>query len=409
MPSRPQEAELRAAPGRAAPAETVEAADSRRHSTPSSPTAERTGAPPPPSGGAAPGAPGSVRAGTWRALTAAAADAASSWPLTEHASVSAADVRAAVGIVADAVRQVVNGDEPVTNGIPAFVPARRVLERLRRAFFDQTNVGGSSLSSDEIVLVLQAFERVQEVVDTDAAHRFAARLSAQDAQQLVVEMAHDMRSPLGSILILAERLRAGAGGDLSAIQQRQLGLIYSAAFGLSALAGDVIELARGGTTLVDQQPIAFSVSDVLQSLLDILRPMAEEKRLAMRCSGPSADVRVGHPSALNRVLLNLATNAIKFTNTGAVDVSCKELDRSRIEFSVRDTGRGIPTHVMAHLFEAFRQRQIPGDYAFSSAGLGLSICQKLVGAMGGELGVDTELEKGTRFHFVLDLPQPSKL
>jgi signal transduction histidine kinase len=354
-------------------------------------------------------APPSVRAATWRALTAAAAETSSSWPLTEHASVSAADVRAAVGVVADAVRQVVNGDEPVTSGIPAFVPARRVLERLRRAFFDQTVVGGVALSNDEIVAVLRAFERVQEVMDTDAAHRFAARMSAQDAQQLVVEMAHDMRSPLGSILILAERLRAGSGGDLSAIQQRQLGLIYSAAFGLSALAGDVIELARGGTTLVDQQPIAFSVSDVLQSLLDILRPMAEEKRLAMRCTGPSADVRIGHPSALNRVLLNLATNAIKFTNTGTVEVSCKELDRSRIEFSVKDTGRGIPPHVMAHLFEAFRQRQIPGDYAFSSAGLGLSICQKLVGAMGGELGVDTELEKGTRFHFVLDLPQPSKL
>jgi signal transduction histidine kinase len=218
-----------------------------------------------------------------------------------------------------------------------------------------------------------------------------------------------MRSPLGSILILAERLRAGAGGELAPIQQRQLGLIYSAAFGLSALAGDVIELARGGTTLMDQQPIAFSVSDVLQAILDILRPMAEEKKLAMRCTGPTADVRIGHPAALNRVLLNLATNAIKFTNAGSVEVVCRELDRTRVEFSVRDTGRGIPEYVMTNLFEAFRQRQVPGDYAFSSAGLGLSICQKLVGAMGGTLGVETELEKGTRFHFTLELPQPARM
>lgn len=64
---------------------------------------------------------------------------------------------------------------------------------------------------------------------------------------------------------------------------------------------------------------------------------------------------------------------------------------------------------MTHLFEAFRQRQVPGDYAFSSAGLGLSICQKLVGAMGGTLAVETELEKGTRFHFTLDLPQPARM
>ncbi|HEX7123773.1 MAG TPA: ATP-binding protein, partial [Gemmatimonadaceae bacterium] len=161
--------------------------------------------------------------------------------------------------------------------------------------------------------------------------------------------------------------------------------------------------------LVDQDPMPFSVSDVLQSILDILRPMAEEKRLTMRAVGPTGDVRVGHPSALNRVLLNLATNAIKFTNAGSVEVICRELDRTRIEFSVRDTGRGIPPHVLANLFEAFRQRQTPGDYAFSSAGLGLSICQKLVRAMGSELEVETELEKGTRFHFVLDLPQPTRM
>jgi signal transduction histidine kinase len=120
-------------------------------------------------------------------------------------------------------------------------------------------------------------------------------------------------------------------------------------------------------------------------------------------------VRIGHPSALNRVLLNLATNAIKFTNTGSVTVSTREIDRSKIEFSVQDTGRGIPEHVMGSLFEAFRQRQTPGDYAFSSAGLGLSICQKLLRAMGGELQVATELERGTRFYFTLDLAQPAKL
>ena len=73
-----------------------------------------------------------------------------------------------------------------------------------------------------------------------------------------------------------------------------------------------------------------------------------------------------------------------------------------------DTGRGIPPSVMSSLFETFRQRQVPGDYAFSSAGLGLSICKKLVAAMGGELGVETEPERGTRFHFELDLPPGSR-
>jgi signal transduction histidine kinase len=347
----------------------------------------------------------------WRAVIAAAQDVCAEWPHTEHGATSAADVRVTVTALTECVRQACNGDPTTFPALPPFVPVRRALELLRRAFLERVESPdvGSVVDAGSVLDVIKAMERVQDALDDDAAHRFAARLSGEDAQQLVVEMAHDMRSPLGSILILAERLRYGSGGTLTPIQERQLGLVYSAAFGLSALAGDVIELARGGTTLMDQPPMPFLVSDVLQSIMDILRPMAEEKRLTVRCVGPEADLRVGYQAALNRVLLNLATNAIKFTNVGTVDVVCKQLDRSRVEFSVKDTGRGIPTHVMSNLFEAFRQRQITGDYAFSSAGLGLSICKKLIAAMGGELGVDTELEKGTRFHFVLDLPQGSRL
>ena len=345
-----------------------------------------------------------------RALTAAVGDVVAEWPHTEHGATSVGDVRTTVTALADSVRQVLNGETVTLAGFPPFVPVRRALELLRRAFLERAESPEVVSAGEGSVLeVIKAIERVQQSIDQDAAHRFASRLSGQDAQQLVVEMAHDMRSPLGSILILAERLRYGSGGTLTPIQERQLGLVYSAAFGLSALAGDVIELARGGTTLMDQPRMPFLVSDVLQSIMDILRPMAEEKRLVVRCVGPEADLRIGYQAALNRVLLNLATNAIKFTNAGSVDVTCKQIDRSRVEFSVKDTGRGIPPHVMSNLFEAFRQRQITGDYAFSSAGLGLSICKKLIAAMGGELGVETELEKGTRFHFVLDLPQGSRL
>ena len=344
------------------------------------------------------------------ALTAAGADVCAEWPHTEHGAMSASDVRTTVNALVENVRQALHGDPVALSVLPPFVPVRRALELLRRSFLERAESPDVASAGEGRVLdVIKAMERVQHAVDEDAAHRFASRLSGQDAQQLVVEMAHDMRSPLGSILILAERLRYGSGGTLTPIQERQLGLVYSAAFGLSALAGDVIELARGGTTLMDQPAMPFLVSDVLQSIMDILRPMAEEKRLVVRCVGPEADLRVGYQAALNRVLLNLATNAIKFTNVGSVDVVCKQLDRSRVEFSVKDTGRGIPPHVMSNLFEAFRQRQITGDYAFSSAGLGLSICKKLIAAMGGELGVETELEKGTRFHFVLDLPQGSRL
>ncbi|MGQ0539655.1 MAG: sensor histidine kinase [Gemmatimonadaceae bacterium] len=349
---------------------------------------------------------GARQATVSEALDAAVAEVTEIWAYGEHSRITPGDVHATAAALAAGLRDVMSGGSPAVDALLPFVPARHVLERMRRAVLESAD---QSPDARGMLALAAAFEKVQSALDAHAAQRFAGRLSAADAQQLIVEMAHDMRSPLGSILILAERLRAGAGGELTAVQQRQLGLVYSAAFGLSAIASDVIELARGGTTLVDVQTLPFSVADVLQSMLDILRPMAEEKRLTMTASGPRADIRMGHASALNRVLLNLATNAIKFTNTGSVAVTCRELDKTRVELSVQDTGRGIPKHVLDNLFEAFRQRHSPGDYAFSSAGLGLSICQLLVRAMGGELQVETELERGTRFYFTLDLPQAGRM
>jgi signal transduction histidine kinase len=140
---------------------------------------------------------------------------------------------------------------------------------------------------------------------------------------------------------------------------------------------------------------------------DIVLPIAEEKGLQVQVHTPDVEFRVGHPVALSRVLLNLTTNALKFTTEGLVEVQGIPLDGDRVEFSVRDTGRGIPPQHMASLYEPFRRRQKPGEYAFSGSGLGLSICRKLVEAMGSTMQVETESGAGTRFHFVLALPRAS--
>jgi signal transduction histidine kinase len=245
---------------------------------------------------------------------------------------------------------------------------------------------------------------VGQRLEADWSQHFSDRLSGPDGLELVVEVAHDLRSPLTSILFLAETLQRARSGAVNPVQERQLGLIYSAAFGLSSVASDVIELARGGDRLVDLDPIPFSVTDILESVRDIVQPIAEEKTLAVQLMTPEADFRIGHPVALSRVLLNLTTNALKFTAEGFVEVTARETGPRAVEFSVRDTGRGIPPQSMATLYEPFRRRQKPGEYAFSGSGLGLSICRKLVEAMGSTLEVETAPGYGTRFHFVLDLP-----
>ena len=297
-------------------------------------------------------------------------------------------------------------------GQPAALPPRSILARalvtiMRRQLTAALAERHGAIDAADVVRLYGALEQVARALEPDWAQYFSDRLSGPDGLELVVEVAHDLRSPLTSILFLAETLQRGRSGPLTPVQERQLGLIYSAAFGLSSVASDVIELARGGDRLVDLDPIPFSVGDIFESVRDIVLPIAEEKGLAVHVHTPDATFRVGHPVALSRVLLNLTTNALKFTNEGAVEVQGIPLDGDRVEFSVRDTGRGIPPQAMASLFEPFRRRQKPGEYAFSGSGLGLSICRKLVEAMGATLQVETEAGVGTRFHFVLELPRAS--
>ena len=340
----------------------------------------------------------------WHTLTRSAAHVFRDWEYAPAAEQRGADVHGPLATLCAAIREGADGGTPSVKELPPSVPARALLDALRRAFLEQVMLVEDHLTAGQVVQVLRGFEAVQRVLDGDPAHRFATMLSGMDAMELVVEVAHDMRSPLGSILFLSERLRKGQSGPVNGIQERQLGLVYSAAFGLSSLASDVIELARGGDRLVDRKPEPFSVMNLMQAMRDIVLPIAEEKGLEIRLHFPESDSRVGYPAALNRVLLNLTTNALKFTASGSVEVAARQISRTAVEFAVQDTGRGIPSSVMATLFDSFRQRVKPGEYAFSSAGLGLSICQKLVAAMGGVLEVDTSPEKGTRFSFVLELP-----
>lgn len=318
-----------------------------------------------------------------------------------------ADLRDSIAWVSDAVRAAALDESAEPRSHPP-APAPLALDTLRACLLSELAAAGQAVDGAGILRLLGAVERVHQIIEHDDAHRFSARLAGPGGLELLVEVGHDLRSPLASILFLAETLRKGQSGEVNSVQERQLGLIYSAAFGLSTVASDVIAFARGGDRLIDPRPEAFSVLAILRAVQDIVLPLAEEKGLTVKLTPPDVDFRVGHPGALNRVLLNLTTNALKFTSSGFVEISVKAPSRSRLEFSVRDTGRGIPAQVMSSLFDPFRRRD-PGDYAFSSAGLGLSICRKLVAAMGGTLGVETSETNGTRFFFELELPVVTRL
>ncbi|HTR22301.1 MAG TPA: HAMP domain-containing sensor histidine kinase [Gemmatimonadales bacterium] len=300
------------------------------------------------------------------------------------------------------------GPEHVQDARTASVLGRRLLELLREALL--TMPPSTDLSDRDLLARLRSIEKVRQAIEPNWRQYFAQRLSGPDGLELLVDVAHDLRSPLTSVLFLAETLQRGQSGDINEVQNRQLGLIYSAALGLSSLASDLIELAREGDRLVDKQASPFSVTEVLQSVRDIVRPIAEEKGLAVRILPPATDHRLGHPQALSRVLLNLTTNALKFTEEGFVEIVAQARSWTAVEFSVRDTGHGINPDAMASLYHPFRRaRGRPGDYCFSGTGLGLAICRRLVQAMGAELAVESRGDWGTRFFFQLDLPPAATL
>jgi signal transduction histidine kinase len=285
---------------------------------------------------------------------------------------------------------------------------RVLLARLRDELLDPPD-DGARLDAAEEDAYRRAFEQLRAALEPAGADGLEAHLVGPQALELVAEIAHDLRSPLTSILTLAETLRRGGSGEVNELQRRQLGLIYSAALALSTTASDVLELTHGKDRLAQSEPTAFSIAEILASIHDIVYPMAEEKGVSLRFVPNPTDRRLGYPVALSRVLLNLTANAIKFTEEGFVEIAARSRGATEVEFSVRDTGKGIKAGAIATLYQPFRRAPGRRGYCFSGTGLGLAICRRLVAAMRSELRFDTGAGLGTRFYFQVELPPAPQL
>jgi signal transduction histidine kinase len=221
-------------------------------------------------------------------------------------------------------------------------------------------------------------------------------LRGAHALELVVELAHDLRSPVAAILALTDLLEGGVDSSpLSQGQRRQLALIRSAALSLTTTASDVMALARRGGGLVGAQALPFSIDGVLRDVQAMLVPIAEQRGLDLIIRTSGRDERVGHPRAVGRVLLNLATNALRYTQEGRVELSVRPRSGTRVEFSVSDTGPGLPPE---------GETQSGGPPSFSTSGLGLTICRRVLKELGSILRCESTPRVGTKFWFELELP-----
>lgn len=326
------------------------------------------------------------------------------WPEDAHGSLP--EVEASLAALASWIRRFQATGEvgDLDDGSDRFLE-RRLIEALRLETLRQwVEEEEEEQNSTDVLELLRALEEVSRALLPKDARDLASRLADPDGFELLVEVAHDLRSPLTSISFLAEALRTGHSGEINQVQRSQLGLIYSAALGMTSVVSDVMELAHQSVNVVDQEPETFSISELFEYVRKLVQPIAEAKRIDLRFEVPEHERVMGQQIALNRVLLNLVTNAIKFTEEGWVMVAARYVERDTVEFSVRDTGRGIGPAGQSTLYQPFRKSAARKGSFFSGSGLGLSIARRLVRSMGAELEFQTHEGWGTCFYFQVKLP-----
>lgn len=235
--------------------------------------------------------------------------------------------------------------------------------------------------------------------------RYAQELLTQQVraeERFLASMSHELRTPLNSIIGFSGVLASGAAGELNDEQKCQLTMIERAGRRMLALVSDVLDLATVRSGQLAPQFALFDVGEACAASIETIRPVAAEKGLTveMDCSGLGGPV-VTDREMLERVLLNLLDNAIKFTASGGV-VLRASTGESMVHFDVIDTGPGIPANEIDRLAEEFYQVPRSLDSAKpQGVGLGLAISARLARLLGGAIAVESEVGKGSIVSLVI--------
>jgi len=231
--------------------------------------------------------------------------------------------------------------------------------------------------------------------------REAAEAASQAKSQFLASVSHEIRTPMTVFLGALEQLQQL---DRNPQRRQLLDLAEQSARRLHALINDVLDFSRIEANRVELEAEPFDLSDCLDKVVRMMSPMAAEKGLALQLELAPAMPRyvVGDQYRLEQVLLNLISNAIKFTGAGEVTVAVR-VDSDCLAFTVSDTGIGIPEDKHELIFQAFSQIDSSSTRRFGGTGLGLAISRRLVELMGGTIGVRSRVGGGSVFSFTLPL------
>jgi len=258
---------------------------------------------------------------------------------------------------------------------------------------------------------------LRDVSDRHAAEQglIEAREQAIEGSRLKSEflasMSHEIRTPMNGVTGMLELLLEE---QLTEQQRKRVSVALSSAQALLTIINDILDLSKIEAGKLDLVPEWTDVRALVDDVVGLLRPLAAEKGLQVESScGADVPARVlADGGRLRQVLLNLAGNAVKFTDEGrvaiAVTIVSATRDRVRLQCSVADTGIGIPVDQIPLVFEKFTQLEAAAARRSNGTGLGLSICRKLIDLMGGTIQVSSQPGRGSRFWFDIEVPSVSQ-
>lgn len=234
-----------------------------------------------------------------------------------------------------------------------------------------------------------------------------ANIRLQEADRLksifLASMSHELRTPLNSIIGFTGILLMGMVGEISDEQKQHLSKVERNANHLLSLINDILDISKIEAGKAEVSLEEFELGGVVREVIDSVSPMMKEKGLELITDVPDSILLLSDRRRVKQILMNLVSNAVKFTDQGNIKIAAKVIENEKVEIRVTDTGIGIKAEEMNKLFNPFQQIDISLTKRHEGTGLGLYLCKRLLALLGGDIRAKSEYGKGSEFTLIIPL------